>query len=78
MHEQEEPGPGQYEPKMHDQMVSHAKKSPGFLSSAQRTDKLATKFFTGNHVRAHSLLYWIMPSTLCYRSNRIPSALVGM
>ncbi|ELU18830.1 hypothetical protein CAPTEDRAFT_226751 [Capitella teleta] len=44
----EEPGPGQYEPKMADQVISHAKKSPGFLSSSQRSDKLSTKFFTGN------------------------------
>lgn len=45
-----EPGPGQYDPKILEKNVSHAKDSPGFLSSAQRTDKLATKFFTGNHV----------------------------
>lgn len=44
-----EPGPGQYEPKSpNEKPPSQAKKSPGFLSSAQRSDKLATKFFTGN------------------------------
>jgi len=44
-----EPGPGQYNPS--DPNVkppSQATKSPGFLSSAQRSDKMATKFFTGN------------------------------
>lgn len=45
----DDPGPGQYNPA--DPNVkppAQAKKSPGFLSSAQRSDKLATKFFTGN------------------------------
>ncbi|KAK2157495.1 hypothetical protein LSH36_190g03014 [Paralvinella palmiformis] len=44
-----EPGPGVYDSK--DPNVkppSQAKKSPGFLSSAMRSDKMATKFFTGN------------------------------
>ena len=53
---QNEPGPGQYDPKITaDKPPSQAKKSPGFLSSAQRSDKLATKFFTGNFV---SLVDW--------------------
>lgn len=35
---------------------SQAKKSPGFLSSAMRSDKMATKFFTGNFVSNEELL----------------------
>ena len=52
-----EPGPGEYEPK--DPTVkppSQAKKSPGFLSSAMRSDKMATKFFTGNFVSNDELV----------------------
>lgn len=44
-----DPGPGQYDSK--DPALkppSQAAKSPGFLSSAMRNDKTATKFFTGN------------------------------
>ena len=43
-----DPGPGHYDPKINEKPLSQAKRSPGFLSSAQRTDKLSTKFFTGN------------------------------
>ena len=49
---QSEPAPAQYDP--HDPNIrppAQAKKSPPFLSSSVRTDKMATKFFTGNHVR---------------------------
>lgn len=50
---QTEPGPGQYEPKdVNVKPPAQAKKSPGFLSSAMRNDKMATKFFTGNFVRS--------------------------
>lgn len=46
---QMEPGPGQYDSKdPTEKPPSQAKHSPGFLSSAQRSDKLATKFFTHN------------------------------
>lgn len=45
---QTDPGPGQYDPKEIVKPPQQATKSPGFLSSAQRNDRMATKFFTGN------------------------------
>jgi len=46
--ESTEPGPGSFNPKELTKPPSQAKKSPGFLSSAQRNDRTAIKFFTGN------------------------------
>ncbi|CAH1772898.1 unnamed protein product [Owenia fusiformis] len=42
------PGPGQYDPKAQTKPLMQAKFSPGFLSSAQRNDRLSQKFFTRN------------------------------
>ena len=47
---QEEPGPGSYDPREIARPLTQAKKSPPFMSSAQRSDRIATKFFTGNFV----------------------------
>ncbi|XP_074642342.1 ciliary microtubule-associated protein 2-like [Tubulanus polymorphus] len=45
----EDPGPGNYDPDNPNlKKPSFAKKSPGFLSSAQRNDRIAQKFFTRN------------------------------
>ncbi|XP_060562670.1 ciliary microtubule-associated protein 2-like [Ruditapes philippinarum] len=44
--EETQPGPGQYEPK--ELVRPGSKKAPGFLSTAQRNDKLSQKFFTQN------------------------------
>jgi len=47
--ESSEPGPGHYDASdPHTKHKSNAFKSPPFLSSSQRSDKIATKFFTGN------------------------------
>ena len=47
---QEEPDPGSYDPREIARPLTQAKKSPAFMSSAQRSDRIATKFFTGNFV----------------------------
>ena len=51
---QTEPGPGQYDANdMNLTSQSSAQKSPPFLLSAVRCDKMATKFFTGNFVSSY-------------------------
>ena len=51
---QTDPGPPHYDPSNpnHSKPLTQAQKSPPFLSSATRNDKMSTKFFTGNHVSA--------------------------
>ena len=45
---QTQPGPGQYEPG--ELSKPESKKPPGFLSTAQRNDKVSQRFFTRNFV----------------------------
>jgi len=47
--EKTEPAPGTYDSRdVNVKPPAQAKKSPGFLTSSVRNDKMATKFFTGN------------------------------
>ena len=47
------PGPGSYDPGQLSKPRNH--KQPGFLSSAERVDRRAQRFFTGNFV-SHALI----------------------
>lgn len=55
---QTQPGPGQYEPG--ELTRPGSKKPPGFLSTAQRNDKLSQKFFTRNFVSYLSYFIFFM------------------